>query len=247
MEMRISEFAEKTGVSVRTLRFYDELGLLNPSRIDRQSGYRFYDGCSEERMHQILSYRELEFPLREIRQILDAPDYDRRDAIARQKQLLTLKRDRLDALIAMLEAEEKGERTDGMLNNAYEDQRAAFEREAVGRWGKTEAYRAFEKQTAGYKAEDWNDAQSAMNRLIDLFAQAAHVSANPEDPAVQELVQEWRDCIGKYYYPCSTEILRGLGDMYISDQRFTENLERHGKGTAKLMYAAIKTYCERNA
>ena len=89
--MQIREFAKLTGVSVRTLHYYDEIGLLKPSAVDGQNGYRDYDADCLARMQEILFYRELDFPLEEIRRILDAPDYDRGMALARQKQLLRLR------------------------------------------------------------------------------------------------------------------------------------------------------------
>ena len=93
MKLKIREFAKLTGVSVRTLHFYDEIGLLKPSSVDEQNGYRFYDEQTLMRMQEILFYRELNFSLKEIRMILSSPDYDKQNALKEQKQLLIAKED----------------------------------------------------------------------------------------------------------------------------------------------------------
>lgn len=109
--MQIKEFSRLTGVSVRTLHYYDEISLLKPAFVDEQSGYRFYDEHSLERMQEILFYRELDFPLKNISEILSSPNYDKKLALARQKQLLILKKNRLERLISALESAEKGEKS----------------------------------------------------------------------------------------------------------------------------------------
>lgn len=98
MKMQINEFAKLTGVSVRTLHYYDEIGLLKPAFVDNQNGYRFYDEGSLERMQEILFYRELDFELKSILQILSSPDYDKQKALAKQRDLLFLKRNVLKEL-----------------------------------------------------------------------------------------------------------------------------------------------------
>ena len=99
MKMLIKDFSVLTGVSVRTLRYYDEIGLLKPAYVDEFSGYRYYDENSLLRMQEILFYRELDFSLKNIREILSAPNYDKNKALQEQKKLLTLKKERLERLI----------------------------------------------------------------------------------------------------------------------------------------------------
>ena len=139
--MTIKEFAQLSGVSVRTLHYYDEIGLLKPCYVDEQNGYRFYDENSLERMQEILFYRELDFPLKSIAEILASPNYDKQKALAEQKRLLTLKKDRLTRLIEALEQAEKGEITMNAFDNSeYETARQQYEDEAKQRWGGTDAY-----------------------------------------------------------------------------------------------------------
>ena len=104
MKMQIKEFAELTGVSVRTLHYYDEIGLLKPSEVDAQTGYRFYDENSFERMQEILFYRELDFSLKTISEILSSPDYDKQQALSRQRKLLLAKKERLEQLIMAIDS-----------------------------------------------------------------------------------------------------------------------------------------------
>ncbi len=138
--MQIKEFAEQIGVSVRTLHYYDEIGLLKPSEVDVQNGYRFYDERSLERMQEILFYRELDFSLKTIAQILSSPDYDKQQALTRQRKLLLAKKERLERLIDALDSMEKGE---GFMkpNNEYEDLKNKYAEEVRQRWGSTDAYK----------------------------------------------------------------------------------------------------------
>ncbi|MGN0610848.1 MAG: MerR family transcriptional regulator, partial [Ruminiclostridium sp.] len=110
MKLYIREFAKLTGVSVRTLHYYDEIGLLKPSFVDEQNGYRYYDENTLCRMQEILFYRELQFSLKEIRMILSSPDYDKQNTLKEQKHLLTLKKERLERLISALDGAMKGEK-----------------------------------------------------------------------------------------------------------------------------------------
>ena len=130
MKMQIKEFAELTGVSVRTLHYYDEIGLLKPSEVDAQTGYRFYDEKSLERMQEILFYRELDFSLKTIGHIISSPDYDKQQALSRQRQLLLAKKERLERLIDALDGLEKGE---GFMKNEYEDLKNKYAEEVKQR------------------------------------------------------------------------------------------------------------------
>jgi DNA-binding transcriptional MerR regulator len=96
LKMRIKEFADLTGVSVRTLHYYDEIGLLKPAEVDRHTGYRYYNEESLLRIQEILFYRELDFSLKNICDILSSPNHDKQKALTEQKVLLTLKKDRLE-------------------------------------------------------------------------------------------------------------------------------------------------------
>ena len=246
MKLQIKEFAELTGVSVRTLHYYDEIGLLKPRFVGEQNGYRFYDENSLERMQEILFYRELDFPLKSIAEILASPNYDKQKALAEQKRLLTIKKDRLERLIAALEQAEKGEITMSAFDNSeYETARQQYEAEAKQRWGGTDAYKESQAKTAGYSKDKWSDILAGMNGVFAEFAECKKCGERADSDTAQWLVQKLQDYITANFYHCTDDILAGLGQMYVCDERFKNNIDSHGEGTAEFVSKAIKIYCER--
>ena len=244
MKLQIKEFAELTGVSVRTLRYYDEIGLLKPSFVDEQNGYRFYDEASLERMQEILFYRELDFPLKSIGEILALPNYDKLKALAEQKRLLTLKKERLERLIAALEQAEKGEITMSAFDNSeYETARQQYEDEAKQHWGDTDAYKESLAKTVGYSKDRWNDVLGGMNGIFAEFAECKNCGEKVDSDTAQGLVKKLQDYITANFYHCTDDILVGLGQMYVCDERFKNNIDSHGEGTAEFVSNAIKVYC----
>lgn len=243
-EMHIKEFANLTGVSVRTLHYYDEIGLLKPAYFNEQNGYRGYDEKSLERMIEILFYRELDFPLKSILCILSSPDYDKAQAIRKQKELLTLKKERLEKMIAALDKAEKGEiQMNTFNNNEYEAARKQYAAEAKQRWGSTDAYKESEQKTAGYSADKWSSVNAGLNAVLAEFA-AIKGSETPESDAAQSLVRKLQAYITDNFYACTPEILSGLGQMYVADERFKANIDKNGNGTAEFISAAIRAYCK---
>ena len=246
MKMHIKEFAKLTGVSVRTLHYYDEIELLKPAYVDEQNGYRFYDEGSLERMQEILFYRELDFELKSILQILSSPGYDKHKALAEQKQLLTLKKERLTRLIAALEQAEKGEITmTAFDNNEYEIARQQYEKEAKQRFGETDAYKESKAKTAAYSKNKWNDVLSGLNGVFSEFAECKKSGNGAESEGAQLLVKKLQDYITANFYHCTDDILAGLGQMYVCDGRFKENIDKYGEGTASFVSDAIKIYCKK--
>ncbi len=246
MKLQIKEFAELTGVSVRTLHYYDEIGLLKPSYVDEQNGYRFYDENSLEQMQEILFYRELDFPLKSIAEILASPNYDKQKALAEQKRLLTIKRNRLERLIEALEQAEKGEITMSAFDNSeYETARQQYEDEARQRWGDTDAYKESQAKTAGYYKDKWNDVLAGMNGVFAEFAECKKCGESADSDAAQQLVKKLQDYITVNFYHCTNDILTGLGQMYICDERFKKNIDKNGESTAEFVAEAIKSYCKK--
>ena len=246
MKLHIKEFAKLTGVSVRTLHFYDEISLLKPSSVDEQNGYRFYDEYALTRMQEILFYRELDFPLKEIRTILSSPDYDKQKALKEQKHLLTLKKERLERLISALDGAMKGELFDMNVfdNSEFEAKRKEYAKEAREKWGDTAAYRECAEKTAGYSEDKFKSLSSAMDEKISEFAECKRNGFAPDSNEARILVKKWQNFITENYYSCTEEILAGLGEMYVADERFRENIDRHGDGTAQFMRDAITAYCK---
>ena len=246
MKLQIKEFAELTGVSVRTLHYYDEIGLLKPSYVDVQNSYRFYDQGSLERMQEILFYRELDFPLKSIAEILASPNYDKQKALAEQKRLLTIKKDRLERLIAALEQAEKGEITMSAFDNSeYEAARQQYEGEAKQRWGGTDAYKESQAKTAGYSKDKWNDVLAGMNGVFAEFAECKKCGERADSDTAQRLVKKLQDYITANFYHCTDDILAGLGQMYVCDERFKNNIDKNGEGVAEFVAEVIKIYCKK--
>ena len=242
MKMQIKEFAEFTGVSVRTLHYYDEIGLLVPAFVDKATGYRFYDDNSVLRMQEILFYRELDFSLKSIGQILSSPDYDKNEALKQQKHLLILKKERLERLICAIDGAMRGETVMKMFDNREFEKHKA---EAKEKWGKTEAYREHTERTGNYSGQKWKDLAEDMDRIMGAFARCKEENGTPDCAEAQELVKMLQDHITGNYYRCTNEILAGLGQMYTADERFRNNIDRHGEGTAAFIREAIGVYCGR--
>lgn len=242
----VKEFAALTGVSIRTLHYYDEIRLLRPASVT-DSGYRLYGQQELERLQQILFLRELRFSLKEIAQILDDPTFDKRQALHQHRQLLLLQRQRLDELIRLADNTLKGGSQmnfDLLKHDPAREMQEEYANEVRQRWGNTEAYAESQRKTAGYQKSDWQNLLSGMESIFDRFADLAREGADPASTEAQELVENWRDYISENMYTCTPEILHGLGQMYVCDERFTKNLDRHGEGCAQFMSRAIEIYCK---
>ena len=238
----VKEVSRVTGVSVRTLHHYDAIGLLKPTRVT-EAGYRLYDDTALRRLQTILLFRELQFPLKEIKEILDSPEFDPKEALAQQIRLLELHREHLDALISHARHIQKT----GVINmdfSAFDTtERDKYASEAKAKWGKTEAYKEFEQKTAGQTPAQMKDTGDA---LMDIFAQFGAIRhTSPASGDAQALVAKLQSFITEHYYTCTKQILRGLGQMYIAGDSMTENIDNSGgEGTAEFAHQAIEIYCK---
>lgn len=244
MNMSVSEVAKTMGISVRTLHYYDEIGLLKPTEVT-DSGYRLYNDDSLSVLQQILFFRELEFSLRDIKVILSSPDYNKTQALQRHRDLLLLKRSHLDDLLRIVDETIGGKKVSHIKVTSEEIERTKKEyaAEVKQRWGHTPTYEESQKKQKGRSPEQEVQIAQQANELLALFAGARE--QDPAAPQVQNLVQRWKDHITQHHYPCTNEILCGLGQMYVDDPRFTENIDRLGNGTASFMAASIRIYCEK--
>ena len=240
--MKISEVAKLTGVTVRTLHYYDEIGLLKPGQVT-EAGYRVYDESDLAVLQQILFFRELDFPLEDIRKIMQHPAYEQESALRKQKELLMQKRSRLDGLIALVDKTLKGEHDMSFRQfdtTQIEETRKKYAEEAKQRWGAMAAYAEYEK-----KASHRSDAQQKMLEgegalILSEFGRNRFLA--PDSAEAQTLVKRWQEYITAHYYTCTKEILSCLGQMYIGDERFTQNIDEYGAGTAAFMAEAIAVY-----
>ena len=244
MKMQVKQFSTLTGVSVRTLHYYDEIGLLKPECVDEHNGYRYYGEESLRRLSEILFYRELDFSLKSISEILLLPNYDRQKALQGQRELLILKRNRLNRLIAALDDAEKGTIEMKVFDNSeYEKARNEYKAEAEKRWGKTEEYREFGEKTKDYKGEQWNEVNAGMDRIFRRFSKLREEGFAPDSDEAVKTAEALQSFITEHCYTCTKQVLSCLGQMYVSDERFKKNIDKHGEGTAGFAAEAIRAYC----
>lgn len=238
----VHEVEALTGVSVRTLRYYDQIGLLKPSALSA-AGYRLYDDEALDRLQQILLYRELEFPLKEIKRMLDSPAYDRSRALGHQAQLLTLKKERLEKLIGLTRRIQimGGNTLDfSAFDSKMIDEYSAIARE---RWGDTGAYREFERKHSTRSREEELRTGADMMQIFADFGSLQ--DRDPASDAAQALVQRLRDFITAHDYDCTPQILSCLGAMYAAEGEMRDNIDRAGgPGTAVFAAEAVRIYCE---
>lgn len=239
--MTVNEVSKLTGVSIRTLHYYDQIGLLHPSDIT-DAGYRLYDDTALERLQQILLFRELEFPLKDIKKIINDKDFDRNKALDQQIELLTLKKEHLENLIAFA----RGIKSTGVKNmdfKAFDTSKIdEYTKQAKQQWGDTDAYKEFEQKNKNRSKED----QAVItNGLMNLFVEFGRMMEEmPESDKVQSQVQKLQVYITEHFYQCTKEILSGLGKMYGSGGEFTENIDKAaGNGCAEFASKAIEIYC----
>ena len=242
----VNEVSKLSGVSVRTLHYYDSIGLLHPTEIT-DAGYRLYDDTALERLQGIMLFRELQFPLKEIKEILDSPNYDKKKALEQQIALLELRKEHIENLIdlargIMMIGDRRIREMDFEAFNTWKIDEYA--RQAKESWGKTEAYQEFTE-----KSKDWTDETIAgINKeFLQIFVEFGEMlDLQPEDEKVQAQVVKLRTFITDHFYNCTPEILSGLGKMYSGGGSMTENIDKMGgKGTAEFATKAIDIYCEK--
>lgn len=242
----VKAVAELAGISVRALHHYDEIGLLRPAEVS-PAGYRLYADSDLERLQQILFFRELDFSLQEIKRILESPGFDRRQALLTHRQLLIEKQSRLQALVESID--QSMQAMEGGMTMNKEEMFEPFDRakaeqyreEARAKYGKEivdESYRRVSKYSKG----DWDAVQSEINEINQCVA--AHLEGDPADPEVQAAVERWFRLINERFYSCSLEIFRGLGDLYVGDERFTAFYDKVKPGLAPFLRKAMHIFCD---
>ena len=239
--MTIGDLSALTHVSIRTLRHYDQIGLLKPSRVT-EAGYRQYDESALQRLHTILLFRELEFPLADIARIVDAPGFDPIDALDRQITLLTMRREHIDNLIILA----KGMKLKGLNHmdfSAFDARKIDdYTAQAKAAWGKTDAWKEYEQR--GNSREQNKQSGDALMALIASFGQ--HRELDPASAEAQAMVQQLQDFITAHFYTCTVPVLRGLADMYDGGGDFTRNIDKAGgEGTAAFLAKAMRIYCSK--
>lgn len=239
MMKTVKEISRLTGVSVRTLHYYDEINLLKPTKTT-DAGYRLYDDTALERLHSILLFRELKFPLGEIKAILDSNGFDKEAALKEQIKLLEMQKNRLDEIIdSARKLLMKG--NDNMNFSAFNKSEIdKYADEAKKKWENTAAYKEF--------AEKHSDSNDKTEEFMQIFAEIGKIKhLEPDSQTVQGMIKKLQNFITENYYTCTDDILKGLGQMYIADERFKNSIDSAGgNGTAEFTAQAINTYYKNN-
>ena len=239
--MKVKEVASLTGISVRTLHHYDDIGLLVPDGFT-EAGYRLYSDENLATLQQILFFRELGFPLKKIKQLLDNPNFDQQEAFDMQYRMLLDKRRKLDEMIETIEKTIQQGKGELIMSNeekfkGFDFSHNPYEQEARKRWG-DEVVDKSNKKAAQFGPE----IQEEMNRIYFNLASLRHV--DPASDEAQKAIGEWYDLLNKMgnYSP---EAFAGLGQMYIDDERFTKNIDKFGEGLAVFMRDAMENYAKK--
>ena len=238
----VNEIAQLAHTSVRTLHHYDAIGLLKPTEIT-EAGYRLYDDAALERLYLILLFRELEFPLKDIQVILDAPDFDRNRVLEQQVELLKAKVKHLQSCIHLA----NGIKLMGVKNLKFKNwdpnKIDEYSAQAETLYGKTEAWKEYSEKAKGRSK---GQEQALGDGIMELFTKLGTMKKlSPEAPEVQTWVKELQSYITEHFYNCTPQILQGLGEMYAGGGSMTENIDAAGgAGTGEFARDAIQIYCK---
>lgn len=251
MAYTVGEVAKLANVSVRTLHHYDELGLLIPSERS-EAGYRLYTDEDLDRLQTVLFFKELGFSLEEIRDLVDDPAFDRREALIVQRDLIAEQALRFEAMLGLIDKtlvsleggirmtkEEKFEVFGEFDPDEYED-------EVRERWGETDAYKESARRTARYTKDDWARFKAESEEINLAIVALMDEGVPATDPRAMDAVDRHRLQIDTWFYPCSHEMHAGLAEMYIADPRFTATYEKIHVGMAQYVHDAIKANLKRN-
>ena len=235
-------------MSVRTLHYYEEIGLLVPTaRTD--AGYRLYTDEDLLRLQQILIGRELGLSLEDIRRSLDDPSFDSRTALLAQKGQLHERAAQTAAMIAAIDsalAIIDSKRQGGTMESIFEGfDPAKYDAEARDRWGETDAYKEASRRTQRYTKDDWQRLRSEQEAIYADAAALMNGGTAPADDAAVAVAERHRLAINRWFYPCSVDTHRGLATLYESDDRFAAGIDGHAPGLATFLVAAIRANADR--
>jgi DNA-binding transcriptional MerR regulator len=247
MAMKVKEVADLVGISVRTLHYYDEIGLLTPEETT-ESGYRLYSDENLETLQQILFFKELGFPLKKIKEIINSPSFDRHEALVLQRKMLLEKRKRLDKMIATIEKTIQHMKGEIQMTNkekfeGFDFSHNPYEQEARELWG-DEAVDKANAKLGNMTKEEKEAMTKEMNSIYQKLASLRNGS--PESDEAQAAIKEWYDFLNNNFGNYSLEAFKGLGQMYVDDERFTKNIDQFGEGLAKFMRDAMAVFADKN-
>ena len=245
--MNPNEVAAITGVSVRTLHHYDAIGLLCPAR-NESNGYREYAEADLDLLQQILFFRACGFSLRRIGALLHSPAYDRDKAFALQQKTLLHERQRIDAMLHTLDKSMKASKGDCTMTTkdkfaGFDFSKNPYEAEARALWG-DQAVEQSNAAIADQTHKENNALEQRMNALFKRLAAIRHEApdAAPAQAAMDEMYRFFHQSFGVHY---SLDAFAGLGQLYITDARFTQNIDQFGDGLAAFLAKAMTVYARK--
>ncbi len=251
MNYTVNKLAQLAGVSVRTLHYYDEVGLLKPTKIEK-NGYRQYGQNEFLRLQQILFFRELDFSIEDIKRIMNSPGFDMKRALLDHRAMIELKKKRLSGLVktidkTLIKLEKDKPMDEQDLKETYdtfgEDTVKKYAEEVKQRWGHTEAYKTSMERYAKLTKVDIEKYKTG----ADIFMKkAAEVSAHGAlSPEFQEIIAQHFDALRTWYEP-NFEMYRGMAKMYVDDPRFEAYYEKYKPGLAKIFSEGMIHYADQN-
>jgi DNA-binding transcriptional MerR regulator len=242
----VARLAEMAGITVRTLHHYDELGLLRPT-ARTAAGYRLYGEHDLLRLQQILFFRELDFPLEQIKTIVDDPGFDQVHALQKHREMLQLERERLsrllstiDKTIASLTEENMGITDEELWEGFSQEQIERYRRESREAYG-AEVVEESERRARGMSKAQWQsvkDEGDAVTRGL-----AALADRPVDDPDVQALIARHYKWVSTFWTP-NAEAYQGLGQLYTENPEFRANYDKYRTGLADFMREAMTYYAE---
>lgn len=246
MEYTVKEIADLAGVSVRTLHYYDEIGLLSPSRVG-SNGYRHYEAPELFRLQQILLYREMGFELKQVASILDRPDFNPLQSLIEHRCALERKIERLQVLIGTVDrtlAKLKGELDmdeKGIFNGLSSEEQEGYKQEAIELWGTEEVKPSYERWSSYSEAQQ----QKILDEGNAIYADLVECMPNGvESPEAQSVMARWHRNL-RYFYEPSIERMRGLGEMYVNHPEFAHRLRNRHPDLPEFLCSAIRAYCDK--
>lgn len=246
--MVVHEVAELTGITARTLHYYDEIGLLKPSIIT-EAKYRQYTADDLSRLQEILFFREVGFSLKEIKELLNSPNYNRLEALERHLVILEAQKERIDSIIELVKKEICGTKEISFSEFSSEkitELQEQFREEVLRRWGNTEAFKEFESVFSPKAKKNQKEQMEAFYSMAQMIFEklAMYENASASCQEVQSIVHEWQQYISEHFYDCNKQILSYLSVLYVTDERFTGFINRFGHGNLAAFFSkAIEIYC----
>lgn len=246
MKYTIKKVADLAGITVRTLQYYDKFGLLNPT-INSSNKYRLYGEEDVMRLQQILFFRELEFSLKQIKKMMNSPAFDSHKVLVEQRELLRIKRERLDEILntidSVIDSKRRGEdmSDDQLLGSFSKQQIEEFKNEARRRWGDTDLWRQSQERTSGMTVKEFKDIAMEIEGWTQELAMLRDTGNLHDSIAIQQMIAKHYESLKTFYEP-NLEMYSGLAHMYVDDHRFMSFYERFGDGLAIFLRDAMLVF-----